>query len=116
MQPQRNGRDQPQALYVGRIDSIANAVLKEEEYILKWNSIIRTILSTYPGTGHTLLPGAHSRVPHKVEHLMVIVDVEALVRDRKRKGNGRMGFSHTGSTNRAVLEESAANRDKIRLI
>lgn len=47
---------------------------------------------------------------------MVIVDVEALVRDRKRKGNGRMGFSHTGSANRAVLEESAANRDKIRLV
>lgn len=111
MQPQRNGSDQPQALYVGRIDTIANAILKEEEYELKWNSMGRNILSTYSGTRHTLLPGAHTRVPHKVEHLMVIVDVEALVRDRKRKGNGRMGFSHTGSVNRLVLEDRVAYGD-----
>jgi len=43
VQTQRNGRDQPEALDVGRIDAIANAVLKEKKHLISLLNILNLI-------------------------------------------------------------------------
>lgn len=51
---------------------------------------------SHPESGQALLPRANARVPDEVQHLLVIVDVEALVRDGEREGDGRVRFGHCG--------------------
>lgn len=100
MEGDRHRYDDPQALQMGRIDAVANAILQNIQHLLTLNSFPNALdcekQKTYPETGQTLLPGAHARLPDEIEHLPIVVDVVAIVRDGERERNGRMGFSHVG--------------------
>ena len=68
-----------------RVDSVAESILKGGDGQLIW--YIENSQDTHPESGQTLLPATDTRVPDEVQHLLVIVDIEALVGDGERESD-----------------------------